>query len=201
MSELVFKPKGHKYYLDGEEIPSVSEVTRFLSREVYGEIDQIALDRAAERGTLVHKATETLDTKGYVEAPSEIDGYIQAYLKFRKEHAVEWELIEHMTHMEADYAGTIDRYGTVDGERCILDIKTSKTISKEHQVMYTAAQNMYRTMLEDEGKQVDKLYILQLKANGTYKLIKLPIDFGLLHSCLTIHAAFQAAKPKKKPKH
>ena len=65
--ELVFQEKGHKYFLDGEEIPSVSEITRFLSREVYGEIDSITLSRAAEKGTAIHKLTETLDREGSVE--------------------------------------------------------------------------------------------------------------------------------------
>jgi hypothetical protein len=68
--ELIFREEDHKYFLNGEEIPSVSELTRFLSREVYDEADTIALDRAAEKGTAVHDALQTLDEKGEVEVPS-----------------------------------------------------------------------------------------------------------------------------------
>lgn len=197
--ELVFQEKGHKYFLDGEEIPSVSEITRFLSREVYGEIDSITLSRAAEKGTAVHKLTETLDREGSVECTEqEYVGYLKAYVKFHQEHEVKWQLIEKPIHMELDYAGTIDRFGLVDGVPCIVDIKTSRSVGKVHQVIYTAAQNMYRMALEDMGWIVSKLYILQLKPDGNYKLVELPIDFALAHSCLTLHAAFTAARRKKK---
>ena len=96
--ELVFREEDHKYFLNGKEIPSVSELTRFLSKEVYGEADPIALERAAEKGTAVHNALQTLDEKGEVEVDSEYDGYIAAYLNFREEHDVEWREIEWMVH-------------------------------------------------------------------------------------------------------
>ena len=35
MATLLFFDQGHKYTLDGEELPSVSELCRFLSREIY----------------------------------------------------------------------------------------------------------------------------------------------------------------------
>lgn len=113
---------------------------------------------------------------------------------------MKWQLIEKPIHMELDYAGTIDRFGLVDGIPCIVDIKTSRSVGKVHQVVYTAAQNLYRMALEDMGWIVSKLYILQLKPDGNYKLVELPIDFSLAHSCLTLHAAFTAARKKKKSK-
>lgn len=119
-------------------------------------------------------------------------------MRFRKEHEVKWELIEQPVHFDSVYAGTVDRYGYVDGVACILDIKTGKTVSEENKVVYTAAQNMYRMALENERLYPSKLYILHLKSNGRYKLIELPIDFSLPISCQTIHAAFQAARQKKK---
>lgn len=119
-------------------------------------------------------------------------------MRFRKEHEVKWTMIEQPVHFGKLYAGTIDRLGWVDGKLSLLDIKTGKTISEENKVVYSAAQNMYRTALENENVYPDKLYILHLKSNGRYKLIELPFNFGLQHSCITIHAAFQAARQKKK---
>lgn len=193
--ELVFREEDHKYFLNGEEIPSVSELTRFLAREVYGEADPIALDRAAEKGTAVHDALQTLDEKGEVEVPSEYDGYIQAYLKFRAEHNVEWREIEWMVHTDK-YAGRIDRYGYVDGKPCIVDFKTTSRISKAHEVLYTAAQNLYWMAVND--KQVDMLYVLQLKNDGNYKFIPLSFDYNLAFACVIMHNAFAKTKRKKK---
>ena len=194
--ELIFREEDHKYFLNGEEIPSVSELTRFLSREVYGEADPIALDRAAEKGTAVHDALQTLDEKGEVEVPSEYDGYIAAYLKFRAEHDVEWREIEWMVHTDK-YAGRIDRYGYVDGKPCIVDFKTTSRITKAHEVLYTAAQNLYQEAI-CFTKPVDMLYVLQLKSDGTYKLISLSYDTDLAAACLIMHNAFAKTKRKKK---
>ena len=36
---LTLDNESHVYDLDGEELPSVSEITRFISRELYEEIN------------------------------------------------------------------------------------------------------------------------------------------------------------------
>ena len=64
IAQLIFFEKDHIYELNGEQLPSVSELTRFISREVYGDVAQFRLDNAAERGTKVHKLTEALDKYG-----------------------------------------------------------------------------------------------------------------------------------------
>lgn len=72
---LKFYDEGHIYEYRNQVIPSVSEILRFMSREVYGEIDKYILDHAAERGTAVHKAAVELDLHGTVECDEEIFGY------------------------------------------------------------------------------------------------------------------------------
>lgn len=75
MANLVFFEENHRYTVDGEEVPSVSELTRFIAREIYGEIQQTVLDTAAARGTKVHKAAEALDKFGSVEIDDDLSGY------------------------------------------------------------------------------------------------------------------------------
>ena len=196
MAKLLFFDTGHKYTLDGEELPSVSEVTRFISREVYGDIGQYNLDRAAERGTAVHKATEILDKYGTVEISTDIEPYIKAYIAFRKEHDCKWELIEAARYdPDKRYAGTLDRLGTVDGELAIVDIKTTAVISPAHKKIYTAALNLYRRMFPE--REIKKLLIVQLRKDETYKLHRLDIDDSLADACLTLHEALKK-KPKRK---
>lgn len=190
----MFYDKGHIYELDGETLPSVSELTRFLSREIYSDVSQFRLDRAAERGAKVHRLTEALDKYGEAEAQPDVLPYLQAYVKFRREHTVTWEQIERaMYHPDRLYAGTIDRLGMVDGKRCIVDIKTSSQIKKP---LYTAQLNLYRLMLPEP---VEALYILHLKPDGSYRLVELPIDDVLASACITLHQALKK-KPRKKPK-
>lgn len=197
MASLVFYEKNHRYTVDGEDVPSVSEITRFISRELYSDVVQFALDNAADRGTRVHKATEALDKFGSVEISDEIAPYVKAYVKFLKEHQPTWEKVEWAVHKDTEYAGTLDRYGSLDGIKSIVDIKSTKNITKHHRTLYTAGQNLYRKAIEPDF-QVDKLYILQLKDDETYKLIEIPKDDALADSCLILHNALKKQKRRRK---
>lgn len=198
MATLLFYDTDHTYTVDGEQVPSVSELTRFISREIYGDITQFTLDRAAGRGTKVHKETEVLDKYGKCEVDEDIAPYIRAYLKFRKDHECEWQQIEWPTyHPDKLYAGTLDRYGTVDGEPCIVDIKSTKNIGSAHRQLYTAQLNLYRQMIES-FLPVSKLYVIQLKEDETYKLIEIAIDDALPAACITLHQALKKKRRKRK---
>ena len=127
MARLIFFDDTHTYTVDGEEFPSVSEISRFASREVYGEVSQFNLDNACSRGSAVHKATEILDKYGKCECDDDIAPYIQAYVQFRKDFGIkDYAHIEKaLAHEELKYAGTIDRIYTIDdkfaeavGEHC-----------------------------------------------------------------------------------
>lgn len=195
MATLLFFDQDHKYTLDGEELPSVSELCRFISCEIYGNVSQYNLDHAAERGTAVHKACESLDKFGSVDVDDGILPYVQAYLKFRKEHKAEWKKIEFATHHPTDkYAGTIDRYGMLDGVPALLDIKTSYTI---HTPLCSAQLNLYRRMMAANGFQVDKLYILHLKKDSEYKLKPFDFDDAVPDGLLALHNVLKKKRRKK----
>ena len=203
MSTLLFYDDTHKYTVDGEEVPSVSELTRFLTRELYTDAPQYFLDQAAKCGTTVHKATEAIDKYGTVEVEDEYAGFVKAYIAFMKEHDVSWEKIEWSVcngHEQATpYAGTLDRYGAVDGKVGILDIKTTANISSLHKLCYTAQLNLYKLAVEKE-KPVKELWVLQLKGDGTYKLIPMEENKELAEACLTMHYAIKNCKRRRKKK-
>lgn len=196
MATLLFFDDSHTYTVDGEPVPSVSELCRFISREVYKDAAQFRLDNAAERGSSVHKATEILDKYGKCEVTEDIEPYLRAYLAFRKEHECQWKKIEFATHHpDKLYAGTVDRYGTVDGAAAILDIKSCAIVDPANRTMYTAQLNLYRRMMQ---VPIEKLYVLHLKKDATYKLWELPIEDSLADACLTLHTALKKRKRKKK---
>jgi hypothetical protein len=111
MATLIFFDEGHQYQLNGEPIPSVSEISRFASREVYGTVEQYTLDNASQRGTDVHKATEVLDKYQTVECSEDIENYVRGYVQFRKDFSIgDYVAIEKALASEKlRYAGTIDR--------------------------------------------------------------------------------------------
>lgn len=116
MAKLIFFDDTHTYTVDGEEYPSVSEISRFASREIYGDVMQYNLDNACSRGSAVHKASEILDKYGTVECEEDIVPYIQAYVKFRKDFGIgDYYAIEKaLANEELQYAGTIDRIYRID---------------------------------------------------------------------------------------
>ena len=195
MNILKFFDKGHVYMLDGERLPCVSDLCRFLHREIYKEAPIWQLETAAERGTAVHAATEVLDKTGRAEIDGDYIHYLEAYAKFRKEHDVSWELIEHPDfHPEHRYAGTIDRYGVVDGYYTLVDLKTTYTVYKP---LCSASLNLYRLILEARQKPVEKLMIIHLKKDGTYKLVRFDFDDSVPMALITLHTALKRRKRGK----
>ena len=205
--ELEFLEDGHIYRLGEKEIPSVSEIIRFMAREVYGEADKFAMDKAADRGTRVHRAAEEIDRTGKCECDSDISGYVNAYAKFLKEHEVKWEMIEQpVIGLDKLYAGTIDRYGKLDGDdHALVDIKTTKKITNKHKLLYSTQLTLYKwSFAEDDGSPFINIdddiytYILKLNEDGTYKLIPAEEKAGLACACLELHKAFEKTKRRKR---
>ena len=199
MSTLLFYDDSHKYTVDGDEVPSVSELTRFLTRELYSEAPQFVLDQAAKRGTSVHKATEAIDKFGTVEIDDDLAGYVKAYVTFLKENVLEWDRIEWSVCNDKLYAGTVDRYGLLNNVPVVLDIKTTQNITGLHKVVYSAQLNLYRLAVIKE-RPVDQLWILQLKKDGTYRLIQMEEDEALANACITMHQRIKNCKRRRKKK-
>lgn len=201
MGKLVFFDEGHQYQLDGETIPSVSEVTRFMSREVYGEVNKEILEKACIRGTKVHEACEELDRKGTVECDSDIEGYVQAYLKWRKDKGIKQKDILEIEQAYADkelqYAGTLDRIIMYNGKRCLMDIKSASGAQKR---LWLLGVNAYKILWEKNhpNEKIDLLLDLQLKKDGTYREMFMEINPDPFLSCLCLH---NLMKPMKRGEH
>ena len=198
MQELMFEAESHIYTLQGEVLPCVSDLCRFLHREIYKDAPSWAMEAAAERGTAVHEAAQQLDSTGTADIPDEYAPYLQAYAAFLREHDVEWMLIEQpLYHPQHLYAGTIDRYGIVDGFHTLVDLKTTYTIYKP---LCGAQLNLYRLMLLIRGYPVQRLAILHLKKDGTYRFVRFDIDDIIPNALLALHNALRKRKKKRSTK-
>lgn len=201
MAKLVFFDENHTYQIDGEEVPSVSEVTRFVSREVYGDISQYKLDNASERGTNVHKATELLDKYGTVECSDDITGYVKAYVKFRKDFGIKNDNIVEIEKPYGDaelgYAGTLDRIFLISDEYWLVDIKSSCAPQKK---LWSIGLNGYKQLWEkkNKDKKISRMFDLHLKADGTYKIVDVDFDTEIFNACLKLHNYMKTKKRKAK---
>ena len=192
---ITFDEAAHRYTVDGVEVPSVTEVCRFLSYDQKSDKPWLA-KAAADRGTRVHAACAAIDYGIDPEETEDISGYLKAYRRFLKDYRPDWEGIEYTVgSAELGIAGTIDRFGTLyDGRRCILDIKTG---SQLHDAPLRAQLTGYKRLLAlDRGFYPDYLYALQLSKDGTYHLREVRQDDELLSACIFINNAVERKKTK-----
>jgi hypothetical protein len=192
MQELIFNPDGHTYTLNGDALPCVSDLCRFIHREVYQDAPAWRLEQAALRGTAVHAAAESLDTVGTASIEEDYAPYLTAYRDFLSVHQIDWSLIEKpLYHPQLHYAGTIDRYGMVDGKWTLVDLKTTYTLQKK---LCTAQLNFYRLMLIARGLPVERMAILHLRKDKPARLVTMEEDEPLVLALLTLHNTLKKGK-------
>lgn len=194
---LVFDPEKHLYILDGNELPSVTEICRFLNYDVAAGAKPWLWDAAADRGTRVHEWCMLHDYGDLYEADVEADalGYVKAYIAFCRDYGPEWELIEHpMACAAVGYGGTLDRLGKIDGKLSLLDIKTTSVLRK---VPLAAQLAGYETLLMNDPERkwrVESFYGLHLKNDGCYDLVPIAPDYESFDVCLMLHNKLKRKK-------
>lgn len=188
--ELLFNEQDHIYTLrrDGFSdliLPSVSEIIEPIHRKSYGNIAESILDKAADRGTRVHRAIQFYNQYHFRNVDEDCAGFFDAYLKFREEHA-DWQLIgseQRFYHRSLLFAGTCDELYRCGDETILLDLKTPvKALLK----IWAVQLGGYKAGLESAGQKVDKSYILQLFNDGHYNLHEIKPDFSTFLACLQI---------------
>ncbi len=163
---LTFSEEDHRYFWDGA--PVEYSVTGVLSPLYDFEgIPDYVLENARNRGEAVHKAAELEDQSrlDWSRLHPEVEPYVQAWVKFKKETGFIPELIEHRVYNHKHrFAGTLDRTGILFGEHGLLDVKATAKISK-----VTALQTAAYASCFDEPL---RRFCIQLKRDGNYDLVE-----------------------------
>lgn len=165
---LIDEPNNRIDYLDnrfyrapsGAMVPSVTTLLEawpkgpayyeWLKRN--GENSDRIMEDAGDRGSTVHELTELLDRGGEVSAAGENGpryrmsewSMLERYVEFRQRHTpaiteIETQLISE----ELGYAGTLDRVLELNGERWIIDLKTSNAIYDHFHLQTAAYLSLY----------------------------------------------------------
>jgi hypothetical protein len=203
IADLCFFHNSHQYLLTQKtatiNLPSVTQIIRFISNEFYGQIDPVTLHKAADRGTRVHEAIELIDQGIWTPIEDDTAGYIEAYQRWKTEWepdiiATEWRGY----HRTMLYAGTVDKVVRLPklGEgMAIVDLKTSSTYIP---LLVDIQLAGYAQMIESwPGMKIDSTWGLQLKADGSYKfhrtqeLNRMKTYFNM---CYALHNAVQLQK-------
>jgi hypothetical protein len=167
-TRLVFDEEKHQYTYDGHIYPSVTEICTPLQSF---DVSPAVLQQAQRRGTQVHEYCQLIDygiEPDALEVEPELAGYVLAYMRFLRDYKPEWDMIEQPLVSTAEhYAGTLDRFGKIDGRPWLMDIKTTSQPKRPTRISWVCQLEGYSRMLEcNIYRRAD----LQLKKDGTYKL-------------------------------
>jgi hypothetical protein len=189
---LLFDKPSHRYTVDGVAIPSVTEILAPLNSFRFVAAD--VLRSARDLGTAVHLACE-LDDQGVLDestlAPA-LGGYLAAWRLFRAEHSTHWLMVEAAVfNPQMGYAGTVDRYGFVDGQKTVLDIKTGWALYPAVGPQLAA----YAKAIPQASPCTQRMAVL-LKPTGRYEArsYKSAMDWAVFASLLTLRSFCQLHK-------
>ena len=181
--ELVFDQPSHTYRLAGRLLPSVTQVLAPLVD--FSRVPPDVLEAKRDLGSRVH------ETCHFHDEDDDVLPYLEGWKRFMRESGARILQCEtRVCEPVLGYAGSLDRVLELNGNRWLVDLKTSFCLP--HTVgAQTAA---YLRALADPS--VTHRGALRLRADGTYRLDALTgaADWSVFMACLTI-ARFKAAHP------
>jgi hypothetical protein len=150
-------------------------------------------DRAARRGTEVHRLAEQLINDAEVDVPEDLAGHVDSYLRFLddwKPEPLHVELVVgHRTHR---WMGTLDLIADLaDGSRWLLDIKTTRSGVFGETALQLAAYRHAEFYVDDNGHEqpmpdVERCGVIWVRADG-YDLVPVTADAA-------VYSYFRAAQ-------
>jgi hypothetical protein len=156
-------------------------------------------DKAANRGTEVHKLAEELIHGREVQVPAELQGHVDSYVRFLDEWQPEPVAVERVVaHRRWNYCGTFDAvYRLPDGRVVISDIKTSRSGIYAETALQLAAYRFAEVYLDDDGSEKpmadlgigDVGHGLWIRGDG-YDVLPIPVDESVWKAFL--HIAYGA---------
>lgn len=173
---LEFDDASHTYIVDGVIVPSVTQILKVKFGNKYNNVDRATLERAANRGTQIHKAIEDLCKYDLDDGTKEVHNF-----KFLQ-RSYGFTVLENETPIiifndnTPIAAGRLDLVLDIKGDTAIADIKTMSALDKA----YLAYQlNLYRIgYMQSYDIEVTQLYGVHLR-DDKRKLVKIPINEGI----------------------
>lgn len=170
---LEYDEDGHLYVCDGMIVPSVTQILERYYGSKYDRVDERTLQRAAERGTRVHKAIEEFCKFGVVDGSEEVRNFKFLLYKYGfRVFESETPIIIHKDG-EPIAAGRLDLVLDAGDATAIADIKTMATLDRER---LAAQLNLYRVgYIQSYRIGINKLYGVHLR-DDKRKLVNIPIN-------------------------
>lgn len=189
-SKVVFDEAAHTYTLDGKELQGITgTLIKRAFPDTYKGIPEAVLNKAAERGGMIHNSFEILctlfnaDIKKYPCPSEEILALHSMLLAYDLHHVESEYLVTDFTH----FASAIDGvFADSDGNIYLVDYKTTSTL---HYDNVSLQLSIYAKWFEqmNPGLKVKELVCMWFK-NGQSKFQPLPrVDDGKINDLISAY--------------
>ena len=162
-SPVVFDQESHTYHLDGVVLKGVTSVlSGQLFKDKYKDIPEFVMERAKDRGTLVHEQCELVDSLGVEPAILEAKNY----KALKEEYGLKAMANEYLVSDEIGVASSIDvvfdAQSENDDEVFLADIKTTAKLDIDW-LSWQLSIYAYLFELQNPGLKVVKLFGIWLR--------------------------------------
>ena len=169
---LEFIPEIHRYIVDGELVPCVSNILAYRFNDYVG-ISREFLNRAAELGTNLHRAIELYEKEGQVSDLKEFKNYLFLKKRYKFKNIANEIPVIYEEGGKVLYTGTLDQVLEIDAETGLNDFKRVSNPNKEKIAIQL---NLYKLGYEQTyHKKVDFLMFTHLRED-VRKVHKIPIN-------------------------
>ena len=175
-SGVLFNEELHEYWLDGKQLSGITEaIKKMLHPELYQDIPESILKKAAEYGTFVHQQIYDFDHNFVNSGSQEVKDYIQISKQYNLVHEASEFTVTDGQH----WASNIDKiYRVSDDTVSIGDIKTYGVLTPEKQELARYQLSTYAWMLQlhPPSQQDDEEW-----KSGAYRKHRLSEPCSFLH--------------------
>ena len=180
---IIFHPKHHRYVIQGVgRVPSITEVlvnSGRINQEWFTE-------QGKRRGTCVHDAINAylVGRERYIYIKDEWQGYFAAFRRFQMQTEMQCVHSEKITgSIVHKFACRVDLVCWLNKRLVVVDAKTGSKGAVTHQV----AAN--RIALAENGIRTEVGFALELRENGSYRLLELPYNDQIVAEVVKMIAA------------
>lgn len=175
--QTYYDEENHKYYVDGEEKPSVTDIASPISFQRLNALQQSLLDRAKTRGSRCHELFEEYLLMGELDIDTiETDyiPYMQQFILWARTYRPKVIFTEKQMFGE-DFCGTCDLICEIDGKVVLVDYKVTSQADKKS--LSVQLEGYYR-LCQKCGIAIDDTYYLHVKKDGyVFKPIKRDVEW------------------------
>lgn len=168
----LYDEENHKYYVDGIETPSVTEIASPISAERLNALEKRLLDIARQRGIRCHEIFEEYMLIGEID-PEEIESeyidYVRQFVLWAKTYRPK-VLYTEKIFFNKEFCGRLDLICQIDGKTLIVDYKVTSAIDKKS---LSVQLEGYWRLAKMYNIDIDDCYFLHIKKDSyVFKPIK-----------------------------